>query len=73
MHQGQMVKLDFSMEWGSMAQGVCIRPLFFLIFINDLDENINSKILNFADDTKTFKEFRNSTDCSQLQADQGAD
>ena len=41
----------------------------FLIFINDLDENINSHILKFADYTKIFKEVRNSADCSQLQAD----
>jgi len=30
-----------------------------LIFINDLDEDINSSILKFADDTKIFKEVRN--------------
>ena len=40
----------------------------FLIFINDLDEGINSNILKFVDDTKIFK-VRNSTDCNQLQAD----
>jgi len=40
-----------------------------LIFINDLDEDINSNILKFVDDTKIFKEVRCSTDCSQLQAD----
>jgi len=38
-----------------------------LIVINDLDEDINSN--NIADDTKIFKEVRNSADCSQLQAD----
>ena len=36
---------------------------------NDLDEDINSNILKFGDDTKIFKEVRCSTDCSQLQAD----
>ena len=41
----------------------------FLIFINDLDEDITSNILKFADDTKIFKEVRNSTYYSQLQAD----
>jgi len=40
-----------------------------LIFINDLDEDINSNILKFADDTKIFKEIRCSSDCSQLHAD----
>jgi len=67
MHQRQMVKLDLSMERGSAR--VCIGPLLFLIFINDLDENINSHILKFADDTKILKEVMNSANCSQLQAD----
>jgi len=34
-----------------------------------LDEDINSHILEFAHDTKIFKEVRNSADCSHLQAD----
>ena len=58
--------MDYSMEWGS--KGVCFRPS--VIFdINDLDEDINSNILKFVDDTKIFKKVRCSTDCSQLQAD----
>jgi len=55
------------MEWGST--GSVLGPLLFLLFINNLDEGINSNILKFADDTKIFKEVRNSTDCNQLQAD----
>jgi len=43
--------------------------MLFLIFINDLDEDINSNILKFADDTEIFKEVRCITDCRQLQAD----
>ena len=55
------------MEWGST--GSVLGPLLFLLFINNLDEGINSNILKFADDTKIFKEVRNTTDCNQLQAD----
>ena len=40
-----------------------------MIFINDLDEDISSNILKFADDTKIFKEIRCSSDCSHLKAD----
>ena len=29
-------------------------PLLFLIYINDLDDNIKSNVLKFADDTKVF-------------------
>jgi len=43
--------------------------MLFLIFINDLDEDINSNILKFADDTEIFKEVRCITDCRQLQTD----
>ena len=27
-------------------------PILFLIFINDLDDDLSSKVLKFADDTK---------------------
>jgi len=55
--------------WSGVPQGSVLGPLLFLIFINDLEEDINSNILKFADDTKIFKEVRCSTDCRQLQAD----
>ena len=59
----------WSTVWSGVPQGSVLGHLLFLIFINDLDEDINSNILKFADDTKIFKEVRCSTDCSQLQAD----
>ena len=54
------------MQWGTA--GVCFRTLV-VSDIYDLDEDITSNILKFADDIKIFKEVRNSTDCRQLRAD----
>jgi len=59
---------SWSSLWSGVPQGSVLGPLLFLIFINNLDEDINSH-MKFADDTKIFKEVRNSADCSQLQAD----
>ena len=30
-------------------------PILFLIYINDLEDDISSKVLKFADDTKVFR------------------
>ena len=38
-------------------------PVLFLVFINDLDEDIVNNILKFADDTKISKEVMDTIDC----------
>ena len=38
-----------------MPQGCVLGPLYFLIYINDLLDNINSEAKLFADDTSLFK------------------
>ena len=34
-------------------------PLLFLKYISDLDDNITSKVLKFADDSKVFRKVNN--------------
>ena len=43
--------------------------ILFLIYINDLEEDISSKVLKFADDTKVFTKVTNDTDKQSLQND----
>jgi hypothetical protein len=45
-------------EWASVSSGVPQRsilgPLLFLVFINDLEDNMLTNVLKFADDTKIY-------------------
>ena len=46
-----------------------LEPLLFLIPINDLNINIISNVLKFADDTKRFRKVNNHGDKQHLQND----
>ena len=43
--------------------------ILFLIYINDLDDDITSKVLKFADDTTVFRKIKSDADRQQLQDD----
>ena len=54
-----------------VPQGSILGPLLFVLFINDIYENINkdSNIALFADDTKIWRDINSELDCENLQND----
>ena len=60
-------------NWKSLLRGVpqgsVLGPILFLIYINDLDDDITSKVLKFADDTKVFRKIKSDADRQHLQDD----
>ena len=71
-HRRQRVIVDGEISnWKSVLsavpQGSVLGPILFLIYINDLEDDISSKLLKFADDTKIFRKVTNNTDKQSLQ------
>ena len=50
-------------NWKSVLSGVpqgsVLGPILFLIYINDLEDDISSKVLKYADDAKVFRKVSN--------------
>eukprot|EP00061_Rhincodon_typus_P002278 g17064.t1 len=52
-----------------MPQESVLGPLLFVIYINDLDENVQSMISKFADDTKIVRIMDSEEGYQKLQQD----
>ena len=49
--------------------GLSFGPVLFLLYINDIDDVVSSKILKFADDTKLYRAVTNQDDIEILRSD----
>ena len=55
--------------WSGVLQGSVLGRVLFLLFVNDLLDNLQSSGKLFADDAKIYRSIRSSDDCSFLQKD----
>ena len=52
-----------------VPQGSVLGPLLFIVFVNSIEEGLNSRVLKFADDIKIFRSVQGEIDHNQLQED----
>ena len=54
-----------------VPQGTVLGPLFFLMYINDINQNLSkgTKMRLFADDSLVYREIKSINDCIELQKD----
>ena len=63
------VKSKWREVHSGVPQGSVLGPLLFLIFVNTIENGIDSTVLKFADDLKVFKVIRDVDDQNAFQSD----
>ena len=58
---------DWTDVSSDVPQGSVLGPTLFPMFINDLEDGVQSTVLKFADDTKLYPEVTMEEGCEQLQ------
>ena len=62
---GEVCSWKSVLSW--VPQGSVLGPILLLVYINDLEEGVTSKILKFADDTKLFTKTKEIGDKQKIQ------
>ena len=60
---------DFQQVTSGIPQGSVLRPILFVIYINNLPDKLESDCYMFADDTKIFRQIASTSDNEILQSD----
>ena len=60
---------DWLQVLGGVQHSCVLGPILIIVYINDLDVNVNSYVLIFADDAKVFSEVSSLDKVANLQSD----